>query len=120
MMAGEALFIGWGAVVRGREKQALQVFQESMEYYGKLQQDGRIESFDVVVLAPHGGDLNGFIVLRGDRTALAEVRFSDEFERLLARASAIIDTPGVVPAYTGEALAKQMGLYQEVADEFGG
>jgi hypothetical protein len=33
-MAGEALFIGWGAVVRGREKQALQVFQESMEYYG--------------------------------------------------------------------------------------
>jgi hypothetical protein len=33
-MAGEALFIGWGPVVRGREKQALQVFQESMDYYG--------------------------------------------------------------------------------------
>jgi hypothetical protein len=49
-----AMFIGWGAVVRGREKQALQVFQESMEYYGKLQQDGRIESFDVLLLAPHG------------------------------------------------------------------
>lgn len=40
-MAGEALFIGWGAVVRGREKRALQVFQESMEYYGKLQQTAR-------------------------------------------------------------------------------
>jgi hypothetical protein len=40
-MAGEALFIGWGAVVRGREKQALQVFQESMGYYGRLQQEGR-------------------------------------------------------------------------------
>ncbi len=47
-MAGEALFIGWGQVVRGREKQALQVFQESMEYYGKLQQDGQIDSFDVL------------------------------------------------------------------------
>lgn len=119
-MPGEALFIGWGQVVRGREKQALQVFQESMEYYGKLQQDGRIESFDVLLLAPHGGDMQGFVVLRGDRHELAGIRFSDEFERLLARAAAIIDSLGVVPAYGGEVLAQRMGLLQEVADEFGG
>ena len=119
-MAGEALFIGWGAVVRGREKQALQVFQESMEYYGKLQQDGRIERFDVLLLGPHGGDLDGFVVLHGERKALADIRFSDEFERLVARAGAIINSLGVVPAYGGDALAKQLGLFQEVADEFGG
>ena len=115
-----ALFIGWGPVVRGREKQALQVFQESMEYYGKLQQEGRIERFDVVLLSPHGGDLNGFVVLHGDRQALAEVRLSDEFERLLVRAASIIDAPGVVPAYTGEALAGQMQRFEAAADEFGG
>jgi hypothetical protein len=120
MMAGEGLFIGWGEVVRGREKQALQVFQESMEYYGKLQQEGRIEGFDVQLLAPHGGDLGGFVVLHGDRKSLADIRFSDEFERLIGRASAIIDNLGVVPAYGGEALAKQMGLFEEVANEFGG
>jgi hypothetical protein len=119
-MAGEALFIGWGAVVRGREKQALQVFQESIEYYGKLEQEGRIESFDVLLLAPHGGDLNGFVILHGDRQGLAEIRFSDEFERLIGRAAAIIDNLGVVPAYSGEALAQQMALFQQVADEFGG
>ncbi len=119
-MAGEALFIGWGAVVRGREKQALAVFQESIEYYGKLQQEGRIESFDVLLLGPHGGDLSGFVVLRGDRKALGEVRFSEDFERLIARASAIIDSLGVIPAYGADALAQQMGLFQEVADEFGG
>ena len=77
-----AMFIGWGAVVRGREKQALQVFQESIEYYGRLQQEGRIERFDVVLLGPHGGDLYGFVVLHGDRQALNEIRLSDEFERL--------------------------------------
>jgi hypothetical protein len=120
VMAGEALFIGWGAVVRGREKQSLQVFQESIEYYGKLQQDGRIESFDVVLLSPHGGDLNGFVILRGERQALAQVRFSDEFETLIARAGAIIDSLGVMPAYTGDALATQMGRFQQTADEFGG
>jgi hypothetical protein len=120
MMAGEALFIGWGAVARGREKQALQVFQESMEYYGKLQREGQIETFDVLLLAPHGGDMAGFVVLRGDRKALAEIRFSDDFERLVARASAIIDSLGVIPAYGGDAVAQRMGLLQEVADEFGG
>lgn len=119
-MAGEAIFIGWGEVVRGREKQALQVFQESVEYYGKLQQEGRIEGFDVYVLAPHGGDLSGFAVLRGERQTLGEIRFSEEFQRLIARASAIINRPGVVPAFTGDALGAQMAIFQEVADEFGG
>src|ERR1700680_3213904 len=106
-MAGEALFIGWGAVVRGREKQALQVFQESIEYYGKPQQDGRIARFAALFLRPHGGDLEGFVVLYGERKALADIRFSDEFERLIARAAAIIDSLGVVPAYSGEALGQQ-------------
>jgi hypothetical protein len=119
-MAGEALFIGWGQVVRGREKQALGVFQESMEYYGRLQQEGQIEGFDVFLLAPHGGDLNGFVVLRGEPQALAGVRFSNEFERLTVRASSIVDSVGVVIAYSGDALARQMELFQQAADEFGG
>lgn len=114
-----ALFIGWGGVVRGREQQSLQVFQESIQYYGRLQQEGRIERFDVVLLSPHGGDLNGFAVLHGDRQALSEIRFSDEFERLIVRAASIIDELGVVPAYTGEALGPQIELFQAAADEFG-
>jgi hypothetical protein len=119
-MAGEALFIGWGAVVRGREKQALQVFQESIEYYGRLEQEGQIDGFDVLLLSPHGGDLAGFVILRGDRQTMAGVRFSDEFERLIVRASSIVDSVGVLPAYSGEALAAQMALFQQAAEEFGG
>ena len=115
-----AMFIGWGAVVRGREKQALQVFQESIEYYGRLQQEGRIERFDVMLLGPHGGDLNGFVVLHGDRQALNEIRSSDDFERLVVRAASIIDQLGVVPAYAGEALVPQIERFQAAADEFGG
>jgi hypothetical protein len=36
-MADEALFIGWGEVVRGRERKAVEVFNESLQYYGQLQ-----------------------------------------------------------------------------------
>jgi hypothetical protein len=46
-MASGALFVGWGEPVPGREKAALDIFNTSMEYWGRLQADGKIESFDV-------------------------------------------------------------------------
>ena len=116
-MAGEAIFIGWGQVVRGREKKALEVFNESVQYWGSLQADGKIESLDVVLLAPHGGDLAGYALLKGDAAALDEVRRSDEFLRSTTRAQMIVDGIGVVPALTGEALGKQMALFQAEIDE---
>jgi hypothetical protein len=119
-MAGDALFLGWGPVVRGRELKALEVFQETLTYYGTLQQEGRIDSFEPVLLAPHGGDLAGFILLRGSRTSLDEIRSSEEFRRLVARAASIVDDVGVIDAYTGEALAQQMGTFQAVSEELGG
>jgi hypothetical protein len=37
-MAEAGLFIGWGAPVRGREAKGLGVFNEGVEYWGRLQQ----------------------------------------------------------------------------------
>jgi hypothetical protein len=118
-MAGEALLLGWGPVVRGREIRALGVFQETLAYYGTLQQDGRIDSFEPVLLAPHGGELAGFILLRGSRDSLDEIRSSDEFRRLIARAASVVDNVGIIDAYTGEALAQQMAIFQSVSEELG-
>jgi hypothetical protein len=119
-MADEALFIGWGEVVRSRESTASEVFDEVVQFYGGLQQDGRIESFDAWFLEPHGGDLAGFFLLRGERARLDEVRRSPEFERVLARAGMVVDRLGVVSAYTGEAIGRLMGQFQEAAAELGG
>lgn len=118
-MAGEALFLGWGPVVRGREQKALQVFQETIEYYGRLQQEGRIDSFEPVLIAPHGGDLAGFVLLRGERAKLDEVRSSDEFERAVTRAATIVENVGVINAFTGESLGQTMGRFQEASQELG-
>jgi hypothetical protein len=90
----EALFIGWGDVVRGRERKALEVFNESLRYYARLQQDGTVESFDAWFLAPHGGDLAGFILLRGERERLDKVQRSADFELLMTRAGMIVDRVG--------------------------
>lgn len=119
-MADEALFFGYGEVVRGRETQAVDVFNESVQYYGKLQQDGRIEGFEAWFLAPHGGDLAGFFLLRKPREQLDEIQRDPDFERLQARASMIVDRTGTLNAYTGDALARLMGQFQEAASDLGG
>ena len=119
-MADEALFIGWGEVVRGRERKAVEVFNESIQYYAQLQQDGKIESVEPWFLAPHGGDLAGFILLRGEREQLDEIERSPEFERLQTRAGMIVDRTGTINAYTGEALGRQMGQFEDATADLGG
>lgn len=116
-MAGETLFLGWGQVVRGREQFALQVFQEHVAYYAKLQEEGHIERFDAYLLAPHGGDLAGFFLLHGEQATLDTIRSSEEFHRLIVRAGSVIDNLGVVNAYSGDALGQQMALFGEMAQE---
>jgi len=115
MMAGHAVFLGWGQVVRGREQLALQVFGETAEYWARQQQEGRIESFRPFLLRPHGGDLAGFFLIHGERAALDELQASDEFVTLIARAGTVVDNVGAIAAVTDDELGSQMGLYSEVA-----
>ena len=70
-MADAGLFIGWGAPVRGREAKGLEVFSEALSYDGRLQQEGVIEGFETALLEPHGGDLQGFVLIRGSEDKLA-------------------------------------------------
>ena len=100
-MAMGALFVGWGAVVRGREQKALEVFQEAVQYYSRLQQQGEIQSFEPVALEPHGGDLEGFLLIKGDPDKLARMRGSDEFIALTTRAQQVVDNVGIVGAFVG-------------------
>jgi|SRR5215204_228133 len=112
-MADAGLFIGWGQVVRGREDRALDVFNETIEFYGQMQSDGRIESFDVCLLEPHGGELGGFVLLRGTEEQMEAVHRAEDFERIMTKAALIVDDLGIVPAAIGASLARSMAIYQE-------
>jgi hypothetical protein len=112
-MADSGLFIGWGEVVRGRESEAVELFNEVLAYYGRLQEEGTIESFEPVFLEPHGGDLSGFILIRGDAEKLASLRVSDEFTQFSLRAALHVENYGVVGADMAERLQRQMEFYTE-------
>lgn len=112
-MVDAAIFIGWGNPVRGREPKALAVFGESVAYWSTLQEEGAIEAVETYLLEPHGGDLTGFTILKGDRAKLDEVRTREEFQRRVVRAGLIVDNLGVVNATTGDALEQQMASFGE-------
>jgi hypothetical protein len=116
-MAEMGVFIGWGDPIPGREAKGLEVFDESVAYWGRLQEEGQIESFEVVILYPHGGDLGGFALLRGSGESLDKIRASDEFNRLIARAGLVVGGLGVVSAALGDSLGPQMQLFREQTAE---
>jgi hypothetical protein len=93
------------------------VFNEALAYYGRKQDEGAIESSEVVLLSPHGGDLAGFILVRGSDQQMNELRIDDEFQRINTRADQIVERLGIVDAAVGDGVGEAIGLYQEAIGE---
>jgi hypothetical protein len=115
-MADRVLFIGWGAPVRGREERSLEVFEQAVGLYGRMQQEGRIEKFDVVLLAPASG-LGGFFTLHGSAEQLAGVREDVDFQHTVVAAELVVEDIRLVDGYINEGVSQQMEIYQEEAHQ---
>lgn len=105
-MSNGALVMVWGQAVRGREQHALEVFNEVLAFFGRLQQEGEIESFEPVALEPSGGPLAGFLLVRGDPAGLQRLRLSEAFTRLTNRSLHIVDDFGVHVGFLGADLQR--------------
>jgi len=108
------MFIGWGTPVRGREERAVESFNEAVGLYGRMQQDGRIESFDVVLLGANSV-LGGFMLLNGTAAQVAALTEDEEFQRVIVDASMIVDDLNVMPGYANEGVGPQMAMFAEAA-----
>jgi hypothetical protein len=111
-MADRMLFISWGTPVRGLEERGLDVFNEAIGLLGRMQQEGRIESFDVALLAPNA-DMNGYVAVHGSAAQIDALRQDPEFLRNTADAMMIVDRLRHIEGYTNEGVARQMDLYRE-------
>lgn len=100
-MSESALFIGFGDLKQGRESAGPKIFGEAMGYFDGLQRQGLIESYEPVMLAAHGGDLGGFVLVRGEEEKLARILSTDEWRTLATRADYVAEHFGVVRAFLG-------------------
>ena len=112
-MADRVLMITWGRPIPGREERGLEVFNEALGINGRKQQEGKIESFDVALLTPNGGGLDGYIAVRGSLDQLSLLQEDEEFQRNIVDASLIVEDLCMTMGYCDQGVARQMELYQD-------
>ena len=110
-MSSNALFFGWNRPVPGREKLSAEHFGSFVQYVVGLQQKGTIKSFDTVFLDAHGGDLNGFFLIRGESSQLDALVSTPEWIAHVTRALIHLEGAGVIRGLTGELIQPRMDLW---------
>jgi hypothetical protein len=112
-MADRTLCLTWGQVARGREAHSLEVFNDAVGYYAALQEAGRIERFDVVLLTPNPSDLGGAMMLYGSHEQLDAVREDERFQRITIDAALVVDGLSILDGYANEGIAQPMARFQD-------
>jgi hypothetical protein len=110
-MSKNVIFIGWNRPIPGREKESAGHFQEFMALVIQFQQEGTIDSFEPVLLTAHGGDLNGFVLIRGEISKLQELKSTEAWRTHVTRAILHTEGFGVIDGVTGEGVSEQMELW---------
>jgi hypothetical protein len=105
------LHVSWGPPVRGREERGLEVFGEALGLLGRMQQDGRIESFDVGLMRPND-QINGFITIHGSAAQMAALKDDAEFMANTMDAQMIVERVSHIEGFSGEGIAQMMEMYR--------
>jgi hypothetical protein len=107
------ILFAWDRAIPGREQTSGTHFDEFVEYLTSKAQSGAIQGFDVVFLDPHGGDLNGFFLIRGDSVSLDALTSTTEWAEHMTRAILHLQGSGAVRGSTGESAASRMELWRK-------
>jgi hypothetical protein len=113
-MQNNVLFLGWNGPKVGREKLAGELYQSLNNFWAKYEQDGKIDGYDGILLSNHGGDLNGFFLVKGAVEHLAEIRNSDEFTKLSLQCDYALDGFGIIGGYYGDELSSLMTQWNQL------
>jgi hypothetical protein len=112
-MKENVLFFGWNRPIPGRENISAEHFQDFVQYLGGLQKKGTIQSFEPVFLSLHGGDMNGFFLIKGEGSKLDELSGSEDWIKHTIRADFHLQGAGFLRGVAGELLMERMKLWTE-------
>jgi hypothetical protein len=114
-MANAGLLLGWNRSVPGYEAQTVAKFGEFIGYLTVLVMEKKIESFEPVITRPHGGDLNGFFLIRGERAQLNALQDSDGWKDWEVWGAYHLQGFGVVECNLGAEIAETMKRFGKLA-----
>lgn len=108
--------MAWGVPTQGRERNALALLIETEDFLSGLQEQGRIEHFDRVVLKPQNIELGGFFLIQGSKDQIDALRRDSDFEVWLNRVQLVADQVGIVDAWLGDGIAEAVALYEKALE----
>ena len=109
------IFFAWNRSIPGREETSGKHFDDFVAYLSAQAQSGAIQGFDVVFLDPHGGDMNGFFLIKGGSANLDALVSTAEWTEHMTRAALHLQGSGTVRGVTGEAVGQRMELWKRVS-----
>ncbi len=113
-MGSNVMLFGWNRAIPGREAMSSQHFQDFVQYLEGMQKSGKIQGFDIVFLDPHGGDLNGFFLIRGESAQLDAMAASEDWVRHMIRAGLHLQGSGAVRGASGKLTMERMNLWNSM------
>lgn len=119
-MPNRAFFVGWDRPVPGREAMAVETYASLVSILDKSKASRQIDSYETVLLDSHGGDLNGFVLVRGDQDGIDRFLQSDTWTELQARGNLYLQNFGTVRCVIGSGVNDRMTLYRKLVSELSG
>lgn len=114
------ILIRWGMPRPGREKESLDLFQKSAEYYHRLLGEGKLTYFEPFMLASGDSEVeSGFFILKGEVTHIFELLDDQEFRDLQARGSVLAEHYRFDMLAVGDRIGRWLEEYQRALTAVG-
>jgi hypothetical protein len=111
-MAHRVLFLTWGRAVGGRERRALEVFNDAVALLCEMEGGGLIERFDCVMLDPNNS-MEGFLLVHATGRQIAALREDHRFRALMLDGGLVTRGLRERTGSSGEGIVEVMPLYEE-------
>jgi hypothetical protein len=118
-MAVAGFWIAWGLPTQGRERQALDLLNETRDYLERLKEDRVIERSDIAILKPQTTELGGFILIQGTQEQIDALRHNDVFQVWVNRVQLVADRVGIVDSWVGDGITEAIDLYDQALRKAG-
>jgi hypothetical protein len=116
-MGDYAHVTAYGSIRTGREKQALAVWADALDFYEKAQANGLIDSYEIQIFLPSGGALPiGMITLWGSEDQVDAIARNEERQKLSQRAGLVVENLIDSRAIRGAAVLQGVATFQEAID----
>ena len=108
MVQSNTVVFGWNRAVPGREGLAGELFGVAVSYFERQKTSNNLSSVEAIFLDRHGGDFNGFFLIKGTHQQVDNMLSSDEFRDIVMRADHYLTGVGVITGYHGNVIGDLM------------